>query len=482
MDYNLLDKQWIPVLYRDGRWERVGIRKALEDAGRIRQIAANNPMDRVAILRFLLALLYWCKGSPPDNARMNLGVSFPPEWFKKLGDNRDSFNLLGSGKRFCQNDAYKKRAAEHTTNYLIHEVPSGTNKWHFRHSTDAVDGLCPACCAMGLIRLPVFATSAGKGMTPGTGKSPGVNAKPPLYVIPVGASLAATLRLSWDRIGTNMGTPAWERANVPLPRQGEVPLLTGMTWLPRSVWLDDPQEPPSPCVSCGRTERLIRFCVFDGKGSSKTEGRIWRDPHVIYATTAKGEEISLHAGNTLGAADAAAGQWAKIVAGVLEGQESSEARALWVVGFSTVQNDKYLEATECLVPCSRPPGQPHELVAALEQWQKEGTSLVRRLRPSGEKKSSRKHVEISASLASIRPHVEGRVAEKLDELLANAESAWERAAQEYRPMIEVVAESISPGFTVAALQRRRQIAHAVPDMQTGTKESKKPNPKKGGDK
>ena len=46
MSYNLLDEEWIPVLYRDGRWKRLGIRKVLEDAGRIRQIAASNPMDR----------------------------------------------------------------------------------------------------------------------------------------------------------------------------------------------------------------------------------------------------------------------------------------------------------------------------------------------------------------------------------------------------------------------------------------------------
>jgi len=50
MIYNLLDEKWIPVLYRDGRWDRVGIRKALADAGRIRQIAASNPMDRIAQL------------------------------------------------------------------------------------------------------------------------------------------------------------------------------------------------------------------------------------------------------------------------------------------------------------------------------------------------------------------------------------------------------------------------------------------------
>jgi CRISPR system Cascade subunit CasA len=159
MNYSLLDEKWIPVLYRDGRWERVGIRKALEDAGKIRQIAASNPMDRVAILRFLLALLYWCKGNPPDNADATSSDSFPTEWFSKLDENRECFNLLGEGKRFYQNGAYQGIEAEHTTNYLIHEVPSGTNKWHFRHSMDKRNGLCPACCAMGLIRLPLFATS-----------------------------------------------------------------------------------------------------------------------------------------------------------------------------------------------------------------------------------------------------------------------------------------------------------------------------------
>ena len=482
MDFNLLDEPWIPVLYRDGRWERVGIRKAFDDAAQIRQIAASNPMDRVAILRLLLALLYWCKGNPPDNASTNPDFSFPSEWLKRLDDNRDCFNLLGDGKRFYQNDVYRKTTTAHTTNYLIHEVPSGTNKWHFRHSTDTVDGLCPACCAMGLIRLPVFATSGGKGMTAGSGKSPGINAKPPLYIIPTGASLASTLRLSWRRIDANMGIPAWEQPNIRLPKQGDVPLLIGLTWLPRSVWLDDPQEPKSPCVSCGHTERLIRFCVFDGKGSSKTEERIWCDPHVIYATTTKGENVSLHASSALGAADAAAGQWAKIVAGILEGQESGEARSLWVVGFSTVQNDKYLEAIERLMPCPRSPDQSREFIAAVEQWQKEAASLVRRLRPLGEKKSPRKHVEASSILTTIRPHVEGRVSEKVGELLAGADSPWEHAAQEYRPMMEVVASSLAPGFTTAAVQRRRQIASATPDMRVKTEAGETGSRKKGGDK
>lgn len=45
MDYNLLEEKWIPVLYRNGRNERIGICKAFEDAHMILQIAASNPMD-----------------------------------------------------------------------------------------------------------------------------------------------------------------------------------------------------------------------------------------------------------------------------------------------------------------------------------------------------------------------------------------------------------------------------------------------------
>jgi len=43
MSFNLLVEPWIPVLYDDGRFDRLGIREALTDAGRIRQFAASTP-------------------------------------------------------------------------------------------------------------------------------------------------------------------------------------------------------------------------------------------------------------------------------------------------------------------------------------------------------------------------------------------------------------------------------------------------------
>ncbi len=462
MKYNLLEERWIPVLYHDGTWKRVGIQKALEDAARIRQIAASNPMDRVAILRFLLALLYWSRGNPPalqEKDGIAAGGGFPAEWFEKLVQWEDCFNLLGDGKRFYQNRAYSEHTPEHTTNYLIHEVPSGTNKWHFRHATDMVEGLCPSCCALGLVRLPAFATSGGKGMSLSTGKSPGINAKPPLYVIPVGRSLASTLVHSWHP--AELGTPEWETPGNKLPLKGEVPLLTGLTWLPRSVWLGDPEAPESVCASCGRGDRLIRRCVFDGKGSSKAEARIWRDPHVIYDAGKDGRASCLQSGDALGATEAAASEWSKRLAAILRARHLSSEGTLWIVGFATVKNDKYLEATEYLVRRSGQSQKDDELIAVLERWQKEGANLVRRIRP---RSSSRKHVEIRPAIDAIRPDVEARVSAGTRELLTGDNSAWEHAAREYRHLAKALSKSLSPGLTTHAVKRRNEIAQTRPDM------------------
>ncbi len=499
MNYNLLDYAFIPVIWSDGRADRVGIKTALAEAGSIRQIAASNPMDNVALLRFLLAVLYWCKGLPPNQSELEKILAagqFPPDWFTKLDQHRDCFNLLGDGERFYQNQAYKNQSPEHTINYLIHEVPSGTNKSHFQHTVDFLNGLCPACCAMGLIRLPVFATSGGKGMSSSTGKSPGINSKPPLYVVPMGTTLAANLALSWSPTSLDLGTPEWETPGANLPFVGEVPLLNGLTWLPRSVWLADPEEQESVCVSCGRKERLIRRCVFDGKGSLKAASGIWRDPHVVYAKAKDGKQLSAHAGNALGAPDAAANQWARFLGGLLaedaaplgmcHAASTTSAITVSVLGFSSVQNDKYLEAWENRLTihvsalADKGPNQP---ASYLELWTKEAMKCLAKAKPPEAKSSSRKHVELLPALAAIRPHIESRVSANISDLLSHPEQAWPKAAGEYGPMMSAAAKSLSPGFTTRALQRRNQIANVRPDMTPRpAPKPRKPKAKKGGDK
>ncbi len=466
MSYNLLDEQWIPVLWTDGDVSRVGIKEALTKAERIQQIAASNPMDRVAIFRFLLALLYWCRGNPPTGT--DALPAFPSAWFFKLDENREYFNLVGSGKRFYQHREQGDRPL--TANYLIHEIPSGTNFNHFRHSIDRTNGLCPACCALGLLRLPMFSTQGGQG------KSPGINAKPPIYVIPVGQTLAETLWLSWRQV-PNLGTPAWEKPDLQLPKTGEVPLLTGLTWLPRRVWLGEPQKSLGYCISCGRRDNLILSSVFAGKGSAKTDDgtkRVWHDPHVIYEQGKNGE-ISLHSADVVGSADAGAGQWARIMAGLLQHPRTEQTRA-WVVGFSSDQN-KYFEASELFLPWPVSP----DSIEKLTQWQQSNYNLNRKLKQLDEK-PSRKHIEITTQLAVIRPHVESMVAARTEELLSGGNTAWERAAGAYRPMMQIIAKSLAPSVTTAAVERRREIGNALPQMGQMPPAAKKPARGKRGSK
>ncbi|NLH48535.1 MAG: type I-E CRISPR-associated protein Cse1/CasA [Myxococcales bacterium] len=481
MNYNLIEEKWIPVLWTNGKVSRVGIKDALTQAGNIRQIAASNPMDRFAIFRFLLATLYWCKGNPSEEILHDLtDSSFPASWFAKMDAEKECFNLFGETKRFYQFLNPGKEGLEKLSiNYLIHEIPTGSNKWHFRHSTDHIDGLCPACCAMGLLRLPLFATSGGRG------KPPAINAKPPIYVAPMGFSLASTLRFSWQET-SKLGTPFWENPTGVSKFLGEVPFLVGLTWLPRQIWLDQPEGFESKCISCGRQEHLIKQCIFAGIGSTKTvetsQEKKWTDPHVLYVKTNKGDgSESLHASNALGANDAAAGQWTKILSGIIQKREIlGRARNVWVVGFSTVQNDKYLEAKEFFIPTSNAENLFSDILEKIGKWQKEYLKVINKSNPKKEDTAKkRKHSEIPATIAAIRPHVENQVSAKIDELLTGDENAWEQAAKEYSPLMGAVAKSLAPGFTSGAVQRQRQIAIVKPDMREKAVAENKPAKKKG---
>lgn len=488
MDYQLLDEKWIPVLYQDGRFERIGILKAFSDAGRIRQIAANNPMDRFAVLRFMLALLYWCKGNPPESDEFVFKGSFPEEWFKKLDDKRDLFNLLGNGKRFYQirpsNDTEKS-----TINYLAHEVPTGTNYNHFRHSIDKVDGLCPACCALGLLRLPVFSTAGGSG------KSPGINSKPPFYFFRVGKSLAETLWLSWEKIPhTNFGIPTWEDPNLELLEVGEIPLFTGLTWLPRRVWLNDPDISISYCILCGNMAHLIKDCIFEGKGSLKKYAldKRWTDPNVIYINNK-----ILKPGDVLNAHDAEAGQWLKVLQGIIDKTAKDEkmvfAEKIWIIGFATVKNDKYLETIEYEIPAYQLLSiqNTEELQNRIRIWINvnsnvkivkntvNATRLQKKKNESKEvpKKSNEIYTIIKTIINAIRPQIEFQISARKDKLLLNNDNAWINVAKEYGSMLGVISESLFPGYTTASLKRRMEIPNNLQHILKNEIENRKPSKK-----
>ena len=462
-DYNLLEERWIPVLWADGKTSREGIKKVLTHAAHIRQIAASNPMDRVAILRFLLALLYWCRGNPPDDLNIASRDGFAPESFSKLDENRDCFNLLGQGKRFYQDGgALRRRPATD----LIQEIPTGNNFWHFRHSTDDQEGLCRACCALGLLRLPLFCVVCLSG--PGQPHlRPGINGAPPVYVVPRGPTLLRTLSANWGACSA-LGVPAWVQPET-RPSPGEdVPLLTGLTLLPRRIWLHQPAKQLGVCIACGsREEPLIRTCEFQTTGENENEQ--WDDPHVVYSdrtprTAFRAPDLT------------AAGRfrmdrpWQALHARMVRigrFDAHSQFTSLFMVAFAT-DKAKNIDVWERTVPIRSRESSHTAAASFVQQWGDRGRWVEKDVRkravggPAG-----------AASVASIRPDIEHRVSAGVGDLLIGGESAWEEAANEYRPMMNMIARSLAPGFTVAALKRRKAIESIRPNMKLKTDRKKK---------
>jgi hypothetical protein len=462
VNYNLLDEKWIPVLWKDGKSCRVGIREAFEHAAPIRQIAASNPMDRVAILRFLLALLYWCKGNPP-NDKGSIS-SFPSDWFKKLDEHRGCFNLLGDGERFYQDQAAKRRRP---VTVLVQEVPAGNNFWHLRHSTDNRSGLCPACCALGLLRLPLFSVSGLSG--PGEPNlMAGINGVPPLYVVPWDNSLLQTLIANWTA-HPNIGTVSWVHDRGSPNADADVPLLTGLTLLPRRVHLQGPIKVGGTCIECGLSELpLIYACEYQTAG--KQENNRWSDPHAVYLEGEKRKAMRA-VDLTASARFRMDRPWPDLVARLLEIGKSG---TLLVVGFATHQA-KNIDVWERSIDMPTTPP-PHEQAPELvKNWRVQGWAMEKKL-----ERITRSESEGAAVIAAIRPHVEAMVSEQAAEVISGGEQAWEQASREYAPMMSAVAKSLSPGVTTAALRRRRQIEYARPDMRPKDSATGKTKGKKGG--
>ncbi len=460
MSFNLLEERWIPVLYRDGRCERVGILKAFEDAGRIRQIAATNPMDRIAVLRFLLALLYWCKGNPTEDSQAEIDGAFPMKWFAKLEEHRDCFNLLGNGTRFYQDsEANRPRPASD----LTHEVPTGNNFWHFLHATDKLDGICLQCCTLGLLRLPLFSVSGLPDL-----KS-GINGTPPVYVVPWKRTLHESLLANWT-CHEDLGNPSWMQPCNPSAASGKIPLLAGLTLPSRRVWLHDGNG-SGTCIACGESSTpVVRTCEYQTAGKQETE--TWDDPHVIYV-----EEKTR---KSLKSTDlTATGRfrmdrpWPELVARVLSMRSEVDGIQLLIVGFST-DKAKYVDVWErmLMIPSSE---QGAERSAALvRQWLKQGDKLRGRL-------GRRKDCRAAPAVADVRPHIEGQVSARVGEVIAQGEEGWLHSAEEYGAMMKSVAGALSPGFTTESIQRRRHIARVRPDMRVKKEPTsgKKPRQEKG---
>lgn len=256
MNFNLVEEGWIPVLYCNGKFDYVGIQKVFEEAHLIRQIAASNPMDRVALLRFLLAVLMWCK----KDAKFSLAAldeksaGIPEDWLAKLKENKAAFNLLGDDRRFYQDASIQSNKARPITDLLV-EFPGADSVNHMRHVVhDSSYGFCPACCAMGILRLSVWAPA--NSFYPAS-----VNPASAAYAIIEGKNLLQTLRanLQQTQVASDQPQAPWLLTAPPTAPDD----VARLAWRPRKLWLNVGDH-LSTCAYCGSNSLLIESLQNEG--------------------------------------------------------------------------------------------------------------------------------------------------------------------------------------------------------------------------
>ena len=338
LKFNVLTDSRIPVLACSGSFETVSVLDLLQRAEEIQSIEHASPLDSFATFRFVLALLYEAQGNPTD-------AGWPDAWSEESFNMQD-FELFGASSRFYQSQEAQKASARKTAGYLLNELPTGTNQNHLLHTRDGEYGLCPNCCFLGLLRLPTFATQGGPGY------GPGVNSTPPLYIMRQKRNIAETLSSYWADQKNNFGSPLWSDPDAKRPSMDEkVPILTGLTWVPHSYWLDDSRDLADRCYHCGSDEDSIR-CVWrrgksQGKGGAKPEPEAqgarkllqWEDPNIAQRRTPEDDLKCIFPVNKLSPSKGQLGQLltASLESALLHSEGDDSDEKFLLVGFSTNQ-------------------------------------------------------------------------------------------------------------------------------------------------
>jgi len=291
-EFDLLTDPWIRVRSITGTTQPVSLWDLLHRAPELETIAEPSPLVAFGIYRLLAAVLHQYLELPDEEAWQAVWSErrLPEAFFARVEAGcTGRLRLFDSERPFYQSGDVrldgKPSEPLKSVGYLAPEAATGTNVVHFAHAGEAEHAFCPACCARGLVQLPLFATAGG----PGT--KPGINGVPPLYVLPRGETLFHTLLLNYlppeNRPPladpTDPG-PRWEAGSSVAARTEKdcTGFVESLTWPPRRVRLFPAGG--GPCSRCGEVATvLVRLMVFAQGWSRRKELPLWCDPWVAYA-------------------------------------------------------------------------------------------------------------------------------------------------------------------------------------------------------
>ncbi|MBX3382056.1 MAG: type I-E CRISPR-associated protein Cse1/CasA [Phycisphaeraceae bacterium] len=408
--FNLLTEKWIPVLRTNGRAERVGVLTALREAGKIRQIAASNPLDNVALLRFLLAVMLWCRPEMSEADRVSLegAAGVPGGWLTALLEHEMAFDLLGNGDRFYQDPSLKGQSIRPIADLLV-EFPGADSVNHMQHIRHDSCVFCPACCVLGMLRLSVWASA--NRFYPAS-----VNPGSAAYAVVQGRNLLSTLIENRPKQELPTGPAPW-LSNTPPDSPGTI---ANLAWRPRRLWLNV-STTAGLCTNCGCSGVTIAsVCNEGGWPTPTTAGKIkkfWADdPHLL----SDDEPISLPGLGT-SVASHSSRFWKDALR--LRNDRTGKAVAIGPVVNKFIFQDA---VSVSIPPCE---AQSHALLA--DECNRKIRDLLRRVTPNPD----RQHPEFASMLALMTAHTEVRIRDCLKEPDQIADrSAW--LYDMYSPVVE----------------------------------------------
>ncbi len=230
---------------------------------------------------------------------------------------------------------------------MFADIPSASNRTHYYHTTDDQHGLCPACCAAGLVIASAFAQNAGRGWRAS------ITGDPPLYIFPVGTNLFQGLALSLisstyqPKIATEQrqALAPWNYDGV-IPKEGKqihTGYIESLTFLARRVRLF-PEAGATNCTRCGTaTETVVKAMFWESGFYREADNELWRDPFVAFYTGSdkKLKSLKINTGKAL---------WREYATFFLSGAEKvpSVVQQMSQLNEDSVLSDQSLMSFRCI--------------------------------------------------------------------------------------------------------------------------------------
>jgi CRISPR system Cascade subunit CasA len=170
MEFNLIEKQWIPVLRRDGTQAMIAPHEVTDRFNENPVVSLNAPRPDFngALIQFLIGLVQTVAApqSGADWKKRLVEPLTPVELQSGLIPIRKAFELVHGKKRFMQSFEELKGSKLLPIEQLLIDGPKQNtlelNKDHFV-KRGTVNGICPSCCAMTIYAAQTNSPAGGPG-------------------------------------------------------------------------------------------------------------------------------------------------------------------------------------------------------------------------------------------------------------------------------------------------------------------------------